>query len=55
MSKPSDRVVGNIKQVVGEVLGDGKLVEEGERLKRDDHSEQAEQDDIKRHGPAGTI
>jgi hypothetical protein len=31
MSKPSNTVVGNLKRLVGEVLGDGKLAAGGER------------------------
>ena len=31
MSKPSDTARGNLKRLVGEVLGDGKLVAKGER------------------------
>jgi uncharacterized protein YjbJ (UPF0337 family) len=35
MSKPSNTIVGNLKRLVGEVLGDGELVVEGERLSRE--------------------
>jgi uncharacterized protein YjbJ (UPF0337 family) len=34
MSKPSNTIVGNLKRLVGEVLGDGELVVEGERQSR---------------------
>jgi uncharacterized protein YjbJ (UPF0337 family) len=35
MSKPSNTIVGNLKRLVGEVLGDGELVVEGERQSRE--------------------
>jgi hypothetical protein len=55
MSKPSDSIVGNTKRLVGELLGDGKFVGEGERQKRDHHFEPAEQNgDARRLGLAGT-
>ena len=54
MSKRSDSVVGNTKRIVGEVLGDGKLVEQGEDQKRDGDSKQSEkEDDASRGGPLG--
>jgi hypothetical protein len=31
MSKPSDTAMSNLKRLVGEVLGDSKLVAKGER------------------------
>jgi uncharacterized protein YjbJ (UPF0337 family) len=50
MSKPSDKIVGNTKKVVGEILGDGKLVEEGDRQKRQGNSERPEKDDDRPRG-----
>lgn len=35
MSKPSDKAAGNVQRLLGEVLGDGKLVEEGDRQMRE--------------------
>jgi uncharacterized protein YjbJ (UPF0337 family) len=54
MSKPSDKIIGNTRSVLGEVLGDGKLVEEGDRQKRQGNSERPERDDDRpRGGPLG--
>jgi uncharacterized protein YjbJ (UPF0337 family) len=50
MSKPSDKIVGNTKKVVGEILGDGKLVEEGDRQRRQGNSERPEKDDDRPRG-----
>jgi hypothetical protein len=50
MSKPSDKIIGNIKKVVGEILGDGKLVEEGDRRKRRANAERPERDDDRPRG-----
>jgi uncharacterized protein YjbJ (UPF0337 family) len=54
MSNPSDSIVGTTKKIVGEVLGDGKLVEEGERQKRGDDTQASEKDrGARRGGPFG--
>jgi uncharacterized protein YjbJ (UPF0337 family) len=54
MSKPSDKIIGNTKKIVGEVLGDGKLVEEGDRQMSQGNSERPERDDDRpRGGPLG--
>ena len=54
MSKPSDIIIGNTKKIVGEVLGDGKLVEEGDRQMSLGNSERPERDDDRpRGGPLG--
>jgi uncharacterized protein YjbJ (UPF0337 family) len=51
MSKVGDRVAGTTKKLVGEVLGDGKLFEEGDRqtsgedtAKADEETEPARKD-----------
>jgi hypothetical protein len=53
LSKPSDKIIGNTKKVVDEILGDGKLVEEGGRRKRQGNSERPERDDRPCGGPLG--
>jgi hypothetical protein len=54
MSKLSEKAVGN-QRIVSEVLGDGKLVEEGERQKRERDSDRSDKDeDAGRSGPLGS-
>jgi hypothetical protein len=53
MSKPSDKIIGNTKKVVVEILGDGKLVEKGDRRKRQGNSERPERDDRPCGSPLG--
>lgn len=34
MSQTTDRVIGTVKEVIGEIVGDGGLVEEGRAQRR---------------------
>jgi len=40
MVKPKDKVIGKTKEVVGEVIGDGKLAEEGKEQVKKSENEQ---------------
>lgn len=42
MSKPSEKAAGNVKRLVGQILGDGKLVAEGERQKSEGNTEETD-------------
>jgi hypothetical protein len=35
MTQPKDRILGSAKELVGKIVGDGALAEEGSRQKRD--------------------
>lgn len=35
MTQPKDRIVGAANELIGEIIGDGALAEEGSRQKRD--------------------
>jgi len=35
MTRPKDRIVGTAKELVGEIVGDGALAQEGSRQKRE--------------------
>jgi len=54
MSKLNGKIVGNTKKFLGEIVGDGKLVEEGDRQKSQSDSKQSEKDgDRPGGGPLG--
>jgi hypothetical protein len=43
--KLEDRIAGTVKEIVGEIVGDGKLAEEGALQKKDRNTPQSEKRD----------